>query len=48
MIRKVGDKYVLYSKKKGKGGKRKRLGSYATRAGAQKREQQVNYFKDKK
>ncbi len=42
MIRKVGGKYVLYSKKG------KRLGSYKTRAKALERERQVNYFKHKR
>lgn len=39
VIRKVGDKYRLYSKKG------KNLGTYDSRAGAEKREKQVNYFK---
>ena len=47
MIRKVGGKYVVYSEKKGKDGKRKRLGTYSSRAGAQKRLRQVEYFKRK-
>jgi len=40
MIRKVGKKFVLYSKDGSK-----RLGSYKTRAGANKRERQVNFMK---
>ena len=44
MIKKVGDKFVLYSKSK-KGGHRKRLGTYSSRAGAMKREKQIQYFK---
>lgn len=39
IIRKVGDQYRLYSKKG------KNLGTYDTKAGAEKREKQVNYFK---
>ena len=39
VIRKVGDKFRLYSKKG------KNLGTYDSRAGAEKREKQVNYFK---
>ena len=46
-IRKVGKKkWCLYSKKKGKDGKRKNLGCYSSRKGAEKREKQVNYFKN--
>jgi len=44
MIKKVGNKYVLYSKSK-KGGHRRRLGTYSSRAGAMKREKQIQYFK---
>jgi len=44
MIKKVGNKYVLYSKNK-KGGHRKRLGTFGSRAAAMKREKQVQYFK---
>lgn len=46
IIRKLrGGKYRLYSRKKGKDGKRKNLGTYTSRAGAEKRERQVQYFK---
>lgn len=46
MIRKTPKGYVLYSKSKGSDGKRKRLGGpYKTRAQAEKRERQVQYFK---
>ena len=38
-------KYRLYSKKKGPDGKRKNLGTYDTRAGAEQREREVQYFK---
>lgn len=38
-IRKVGSKYVVYSKKG------KRMGSYSSRAAAKKRIQQIEYFK---
>mgnify|MGYP003352676032 FL=1 len=39
-IVKVGSQYRLVSKKSGKN-----LGTYPTRAGAEKRERQVQYFK---
>ena len=39
-IVKVGDEFRLVSKKTGKN-----LGTYATKAGAEKRERQVQYFK---
>lgn len=42
-IRKVKGGYRLVSKKTGKN-----LGTYPTRTGAEKREQQVQYFKHKK
>jgi hypothetical protein len=41
-IKKVGDKYRLVSKTTGKN-----LGTYDTKAGAEKRERQVQYFKHK-
>ena len=44
MIKKVSGKYVLYSKNK-KGGHRKRLGTFGSRAAAMKREKQIQYFK---
>ena len=40
MIRKVGSKYVLYSHDGNKV-----LGTFASKAEAVKREQQINYFK---
>lgn len=40
MIRKVGNKWILYSKN----GKKK-LGEFNTRQGAEKRERQINMFK---
>jgi hypothetical protein len=43
VIRKSGGKYTLYSKKSGKA-----LSKPGTKAAAQKRERQVNYFKHKK
>ena len=43
MIKKSGSKYNLYSKS----GKKK-LGSFKTKAGAMKRERQINYYKKKK
>ena len=42
-----GGKYCLMSKKKRKG-KRRNLGCYKTRAGAQKRERQVQYWKHRR
>lgn len=48
VIRKTGTKWCLFSKKKTKDGKRKKLGCYPTRAGAVKREKQVQYFKHMK
>ncbi len=39
------EEWCLYSKKKGKDGKRKKLGCYRSRSGAEKRERQVQYFK---
>lgn len=45
MIRKVGSHHVLYSKKKGKDGKRKVLGKFKSRAAAERREKQIQYFK---
>lgn len=44
MIKKVGKKYVLYSKSK-KDGHRKRLGTFGSRTAAMKREKQIQYFK---
>ena len=41
VLRKVGKKYVLYTKKT----PRKRLGVFRTRAEALVRERQINYFK---
>lgn len=46
-IRKTGSKWCLYSKKKTKKGKKKKLGCYGTKGGAEKRENQVQYFKHK-
>ena len=49
MIEKHGDKWILYSRKKDpKTGKRKRLGTFSSRVAAEKREQQIQYFKHKK
>jgi len=48
MIRKLpSGKFRLESKSKGKDGKRKNLGTFPTRAAAQKRERQVQFFKNK-
>jgi hypothetical protein len=50
MIRKLkSGQYRLYSEKKDpKTGKRRNLGTFNTRAAAQKHEQQVEFFKRKK
>ena len=47
MIRKLkSGEYRLYSRKKdSKTGKRKNLGTFKTRAGAEKHEKEVQYFK---
>jgi len=47
MIRKLADgKYRLYSRKKNpKTGKRRNLGTFDSRAAAQKHERDVQYFK---
>ena len=46
IIRKSGDEFCLYSKKKNpKTGKRRNLGCYPSRGGAEKREREVQYFK---
>lgn len=49
MIRKLKDgKYRLYSKTKGKDGKRKVLGTFTSREAAERHEKEVNYFKSRK
>jgi len=46
VIRKSGDEYCLYSKKKNpKTGKARNLGCYSSRKGAENREREVQYFK---
>jgi len=46
VIRKSGDKYVLYTKKKDpRTGWRRRLGVFRTRAAALRRERQIQFFK---
>lgn len=45
MIRKVGGKFRLYSKKKGANGKRRNLGTFSTKAAAAKHERAVQFFK---
>ena len=46
MIRKLrSGEYRLYSKKKDAKGKRKNLGTFKSRAAAQKHERAVQYFK---
>ena len=48
MIRKSGKKWCLYSKSKGKGGERRKLGCYSSKKGAEGREKQVKMFKHMK
>jgi hypothetical protein len=46
MIRKLASgKYRLYSRKKSAGGKRRNLGTFNSRAAAEKHEREVQYFK---
>ena len=46
MIRKLSTgKFRLYSKKKNAQGKRRNLGTFSTRAAAEKHERAVQYFK---
>jgi hypothetical protein len=46
MIRKLASgEYRLYSNKKDRKGHRKNLGTFATRAAAEKHEREVQYFK---
>jgi len=46
MIRKLkSGEYRLYSRKKGRDGKRKNLGTFATRSAAEKHERAVQFFK---
>jgi hypothetical protein len=46
MIRKLSSgKFRLYSKKKAANGKRKNLGTFNSRAAAEKHERAVQYFK---
>lgn len=44
-IRKKGDQWCLFAKKKDKKGHHKNLGCYDTKGGAEKREKQVQFFK---
>lgn len=49
MIRKIaGGKYRLYSTSKGQGGKRKNLGTFDTKAAAEKHEREIQFFKHRK
>jgi|694.fasta_scaffold67515_3 nicotinic acid mononucleotide adenylyltransferase len=48
VIQKSGNKWCVFSKKKTKEGKRKKLGCYNSRNGAKKRLRQVEYFKSLK
>lgn len=45
IIKKLNDKYRLYSKKKGEDGKRKNLGTFDSLKAAKERERQIQYFK---
>jgi hypothetical protein len=46
MIRKLAEgKYRLYSRKPDRSGKRRNLGTFSTRAAAEKHERAVQYFK---
>ncbi|HTL49634.1 MAG TPA: hypothetical protein VL219_03165 [Steroidobacteraceae bacterium] len=46
MIRRLSTgKYRLYSRKKDSSGKRKNLGTFSSRAAAEKHERAVQYFK---
>jgi hypothetical protein len=46
MIRKLkSGEYRLYSRKKGDDGKRKKLGTFKSRAAAEKHEREVQFFK---
>jgi hypothetical protein len=46
MIRKLtSGEYRLYSRKKGADGKRKNLGTFNSRAAAEKHEREVQFFK---
>lgn len=46
MIRKLASgEYRLYSRKRSKGGKRRNLGTFRSRAAAEKHEREVQYFK---
>ena len=46
MIRKLkSGEYRLYARKKGPDGKRRNLGTFDTRAAAEKHERDVQYFK---
>lgn len=49
MIKKSGKHWVLYAGSiDPKTGKRKKIGSFGSKVAAKKREQQINYFKNKK
>jgi hypothetical protein len=46
MIRKLSNgRYRLYSRKRDRSGKRRNLGTFSTRAAAEKHERAVQYFK---
>lgn len=45
MIRKVKEGYRIYSRSVDKSGKHKNLGTFSTRAAAEKHEREIQYFK---
>lgn len=48
MIRKLkSGEYRLYSRKRDRSGKRRNLGTFATREAAEKHERQVQFFKSR-
>ena len=47
MIRKLGSRYRLYSRKKNAKGQRRNLGTFRSRKAAQAHERAVEYFKRK-
>lgn len=45
MIRKVKEGYRIYSRSVDKSGKHRNLGTFSTRAAAEKHEREIQYFK---
>lgn len=48
IIRKCGDKYCVYTKKKDKNGKRRRLGTHSSKAAAEKQLRAIEFSKHSK